>query len=128
MNTKKGEQGFLLLDVVFALFLFTLGFAALYGLTEGAIQEAQQVSNLTEAANYAQYVMEDLAAHPWTENFAEGSCTPGETVEGQKGRFQWKVVSEWETVGELLSVQVEVSWQEKRKIQKYSLVTLFSIQ
>lgn len=127
MNSKKSEHGFVLLDVVFALFLFTLGFAALYGLTEGATQEAQQVSNLTEAANHAQYVMEDLAAHPWAENFAEGRCTPGETVEGQKGRLHWKVVSEWETPGELLSVQVEVSWQEKRKTQKYSLDTLFSI-
>lgn len=128
MNSEKGEQGFVLLDVVFALFLFTLGFAALYGLTEGATQEAQQVLNFTEAANHAQNLMEDLAAHPWLDNLAEGRCKPGETVEGQKGRFQWKVYSEWEVPDELLRVQVEVSWQEKRKIQNYSLDTLFAVK
>ncbi len=128
MNSKQYERGFVLLDVVFALFLFTLGFTALYGLTEGAIQEAQQVINLTEAANYAQDLIEDLAAQPWTDNLQKGRCKPGETVEGQKGRFQWKLFSEWDTPGELLRVQVEVSWKEKGKTQKYSLETLFAIQ
>lgn len=128
MNSGKGEQGFVLLDVVFALFLFTLGFTALYGLTEGATQEAQQVINLTEAANHAQYLMEDLAAHPWIDNFAESRCKPGETVEGQKGRFKWQVFAEWHTPGELLRVQVEVTWKEKQKTRNYTLDTLFSIQ
>jgi Tfp pilus assembly protein PilV len=128
MNTKLSERGFVLLDVVFALFLFSLGFAALYGLTEGATQEAQQVINLTEAANFAQDLIEDLAAQPWTDNLLKGRCKPGETVEGQKGRFQWKLFSEWDTPGELLRVQVEVSWKEKGKTQKYSLETLFAIQ
>lgn len=128
MKSEKGEQGFVLLDVIFALFLFSLGFVALYGLTEGATLETQQVLNLTEAANQAQNLMEELAAHPWRDNFTEGRCKPGETVVGQKGRFLWKVVSAWDIPGELLSVQVEVSWQENRKTQQYSLNTLFSIK
>jgi hypothetical protein len=127
-GSKASNQGFVLLDVVFALFLFTLGFVALYGLTEGATREAQQVINLTEAANHAQDLMEELSAHSWTDNLAIGRCIPGETVEGQKGRFQWKIFSKWNNPGELLSVEVEILWKEQGKIQNYTLITLFSVK
>jgi hypothetical protein len=126
MKRFKGENGFVLIDVVFGLFLFILGFAALYGLTEGAVQETQQVFNLTEAANHAQSIMEDLAAHPWSENLAEGRCIPGARVSGEDGRFEWQVYSEWEIPDELLRVQVEVFWQEKGQSRSYILDTLYS--
>jgi Tfp pilus assembly protein PilV len=128
MIPKVNENGFALLDVVFALFLFTFGFVTFYGLTQGAIQENQEVFNLTEAANFAQNLMEELSAHPWSENLSQGKCIPGENVEGQDGRFQWKVNSEWEVPNELLKVQITVYWKEKGKVQNYSLDTLFSVQ
>jgi hypothetical protein len=123
----RRDQGFVLLDVVFALFLFTLGFTALYGLTEGAIHETQQALNFTEAANTAQNLMEDLSAHSWSENLTERRCIPGENVEGENGRFSWRIFSDWETPGELLKIQVTVIWKENGRDQSYSLDTLFSM-
>jgi hypothetical protein len=70
--------------------------------------------------------MEDLAAHPWPENLAEGRCIPGERISGEDGRFTWQVYSEWEIPDELLRVQVEVSWLEKGQSRSYTLDTLFA--
>lgn len=128
-SLSQEESGFVLLDVVFALFLFTLGFTSLYGLTEGAIHETQQALNFTEAANLAQNLMEDLSAHPWSDNFARQRCVPGASVDGSKGRFQWSITSDWQDpdqVDELLKVQIKVSWQENGKEKSYTLDTLFS--
>lgn len=127
MIPKTREQGFVLLDVVFALFLFGLGFTALYGLTEGANQETQQVFNRTEAANRAQNLMENLSAHSWSENLAVGRCIPGGSVEGRDGQFQWEIVSDWEIPSELLRVQVIISWRERGKVQNYALHTFFFV-
>lgn len=122
------EQGFVLLDVVLGLFLFTLGFVALFGLSEGALGEAEQALRLTEAANHAQNIMEFLAAEAWQDNIQEGRCIPGGTVEGQEGLFYWKVNSAWDIPGELLKVKVEISWLEQGRMQSYELESLYAIQ
>lgn len=127
LHVVKEDRGFVLLDVVFALFLFALGFASLYGLSEGAIQETQQALNFTEAANLAQDVIEGLSVHSWSENLTEGRILPGEEVQGEKGRFSWRIFSEWETPGALLNVQVTVFWQERGIEQSYMLSTLFAL-
>jgi len=126
MNLQK-EEGFVLIDVLLAIFLFALCFGALFGLTEGALQEAHEALRLTEAANYAQSIMESLNAHSWQENINEGRCIPGAEVKGQEGLFRWTVASQWIKEQELISVRVEVSWVERGRWQSYDLESFYAL-
>lgn len=115
-------------DVLLALFLFSLGFAVLFGLTEGAVFEARQASTLLEGANLAQEKLEQLAVHAWSENIASQACIPGGMVEGHEGKFHWLIHSEWEDIPELLKVSVEVRWMERGNPYQYKLESLYAVE
>lgn len=117
----------MLLDVLLGLFIFSLGFAVLFGLTEEAVFEAQQASTLMEAANLAQETMDRLTTQGWSENIATGACLPGSTVEGNEGRFHWLVRSDWDDIPQLLRVGIEVSWLERGKYSIYKLESLYAV-
>ena len=121
----KGQRGFVLIDVLMALFLLATGFAALYGLTEGAIQNSREALVITEAANLAQNLTEQLSVQSWTQNFAEGRCVPGSEVLGTENGFQWSIQSEWERENILLKVTTQVTWLKKGHPTRYALTTLF---
>ena len=127
ISTEKyyAPQGYVLFDVLLALFLFSLGFAVLFGLTEGAITEARQAATLMEGANLAQEKMEQLAARFWNDNIARQACLPGGTVEGDEGKFHWLIVSSWDDIPQLLRVSVEVLWTEKGNPHQYKLESLY---
>ncbi|MGE4271577.1 MAG: PulJ/GspJ family protein [Desulfitobacterium sp.] len=122
------NQGFALLDVVLALFLFALGFAALYGLSESAMKEAEQALRITEAANQAQSILESLANESWRDNIDTGHCLPGGEVRGREGIFHWTIYTDWELPEELLRVRVEIAWLEKGSERKYTLESLYAVQ
>ena len=118
----------MLFDVLLALFLFSLGFAVLFGLTEGAVSEARQAATLMEGANLAQKKLEQLAVHAWSDNIAQQTCIPGETVEGNEGKFHWLIHSEWDDIPELLRVSVEVRWTERGNPYQYKLESLYAVE
>lgn len=124
----KRSPGFVLLDALMAIFLFGLGFAVLYGLTESALAEAGQAEDLTKAANIAQQQLEGLQGCSWTENFAQGRCIPGEVVRGEEGRFHWSVFSEWDGLPDILHIKVEVLWPERRKKSSYQLESVYHVE
>ncbi|AGA69878.1 hypothetical protein Desdi_2454 [Desulfitobacterium dichloroeliminans LMG P-21439] len=126
--TINRNQGFVLLDVVLALFLFTLGFAALYGLSESAIKEAEQALRITEAANKAQSILESLAGDSWRDNINAGRCLPGGEVEGWEGIFRWTIDADWELPEELIRVRVEIAWLEQGSVRVYCLENLYAMQ
>jgi hypothetical protein len=128
-DSKKnnGDQGFVLLDVILALFLFGLGFASLYGLAESAWKEAEQAIHLTEAANLAQSIIEELAAVSWTDNINSGRCLLDDSVEGGKDLYNWRLFIDWAIPDELLRVQVEVFWLEQGRIKNYTLEGLYAL-
>src|SRR5665647_2763501 len=95
-DKTKASQGYVLFDVLLALFLFSLGFAVLFGLTEGALSEARQASTLLEGANLAQKKLDQLAVHAWSDNITQQACIPGGTVEGNEGKFRWIIASDWD--------------------------------
>lgn len=118
-----------MLDVLLALFLFSLGFAVLFGLTEGAIAQSRQASTLMEGANLAQKTMDQLAIHDWRDNFARQACILDGTVEGQEGKFQWIIRANWEDeMLQLLRVSVEVFWIEKGSYSQYKLESLYAVK
>lgn len=128
MNKAKTSQGYVLFDVLLALFLFSLGFAMIFGLTEGTISEARQATTLMEGANLAQKKMDQLAAHAWRDNIAQQACIPGGTVEGQEGIFRWMIHSEWEDCPQLMRVSVEVRWTERGNPYQYKLESLYAVE
>lgn len=127
-DKTKASQGYVLFDVLLALFLFSLGFAVLFGLTEGAVSEARQASTLMEGANLAQKIMDRLAVQIWSENIASQACIPGGTVEGHEGKFRWLIHSEWEDIPQLLRVSVEVRWVERGNPPWYKLESLYAVE
>ena len=126
-NKAKASQGFVLFDVLLGLFLFSLGVAVLFGLTEGAVSEARQASTLMEGANLAEKKMEQLAIHPWSDNIARQACIPGGTVEGNEDKFHWLIHSEWADMPQLLKVSVEVRWNERGNPYQYKLESLYAV-
>jgi hypothetical protein len=129
-STEKliDSKGYVLFDVLLALFLFSLGFAVLFGLTEGAVAEARQAANLMEGANLAQKKLDQLAVHTWSDNIARQACIPGGTVEGNEGIFHWLIVSNWDDSPQLLRISVEVLWTERGNPAGYKLESLYAVE
>ncbi|HWQ89275.1 MAG TPA: hypothetical protein VN374_04815 [Desulfitobacteriaceae bacterium] len=125
--SDEGKKGYALVDVLMALFLFSISFSVVYGLTETAVSENQQTANLTQAMNIARKSMERLAERPWSENLAEGGCIPSETVTGNEGLFDWTLCAEWDEYPELLNIEIEVEWLEKGKIHSYYLGSVYYV-
>ncbi len=108
-----------------ALFLFSISFPILFGLTETTNLENQQASNLSQAMNIAQKSMERLAGRSWTENIANSECIPGGVVMGREGLFEWTLYAEWDTFPDLLEIETEVKWLERGITRSYRLGSLY---
>ncbi len=133
MHIKKGNcfvagNGYVLFDLLLALFLLSLGFTVLLGLTVGAVTQSRQATTLMEGANLAQETLDCLAGHGWSDNIARQACIPGGTVEGTDGKFRWLIRSEWYDIPELLKVSVEVFWIERGKPHQYKLESLYAVK
>lgn len=122
------QRGFALFDVLIALFLFSLGFTALYGLRESTYAEMRAGMMLTEAANIAQTQMESLRAHSWTENISAGRVIPGGLVEGNYGLFHLQTAAAWQGLPWLLDVKVRVDWPEGSSRRSYELEGLYYVE
>ena len=122
------KQGYILLDVLLALFLFSLGFAVLFGLTEGALYESRQGATLLEGANLAQKKMDQLAVQVWNNNITRQDYLPDGTVEGNEGQFHWLIVSDWDDTPQLLRISVEVRWSEGGNPAWYKLESLYDVE
>ncbi|MDQ7095763.1 hypothetical protein REC12_19410 [Desulfosporosinus sp. PR] len=121
-------KGYILFDVLLAVFLYSIGFMALFGLIEEGIFETRQAFSLLAGANLAQSIMDQLAAHSWKENIAAQACIPGGIVEGQEGDFHWFIHSEWGDLPQLLRTSVEVRWVERGKEVQYKLESLYEVE
>lgn len=119
---KKKDSGFVLLDVLLALFLFTTGFAAVYGLSIGALKEGEEALNLTKAANIAQELMETFAS----EVCGTGNRIPDGIMQGKKEEYHWQITTEWIIPEKLLQVNVHITWLERGRTQGYKLTSLFA--
>lgn len=128
VREKTPPNGFVLIDALIAIFLLTTCFAALYGLTEGAIGNSREALATTEAANVAQNLMEQLSAQAWEDNFAEGKCIPEGKVEGSENGYRWTISSEWEVENVLLKVTTQVGWPKRGNLSTYDLTTLYYVQ
>ena len=128
MLAEKTSQGYVLLDVLLGLFLFSLGFAVLFSLTEGALSQARQASAFMAGSNLAQQKMDQLAVHNWDENILRRNCMPGGIVEGNEGRFHWIITADWGDCPNLLRVGVEVRWSVQESLFRYKLESFYAVE
>lgn len=126
-RSVRRNEGYILMDVLTALFLLSLGFAAFLGMNEGAVSETNQAANLCQAANIAQSKMEELAAGSWQENMDEGLCVPGEEVQGTEGKFRWTVDTDWGSPAAIIDVRISVEWLEQGQNRKYVLESMYDV-
>lgn len=114
-------------DVLIAIVLLSIGFVALYGLTESAVKQTQEGKNLISAANLAQSLMDELTIQGWETNLAAGTYVPGNPVQGEEGLFHWTVTTEWDSTPALLRVNVEVEWPEAGATRSFTLRGMFDV-
>ena len=126
-SSHSANSGYVLFDVLLALFLLALGFAAVFGLIEEAAAQSRQAMNLLEGANFAQSKLDQLAVHSWSDNIAGQACRPGSIVEGSAGKFHWVVKAEWEDSLNLLRVKVLVRWSDLGTPLSYTLESLYAV-
>ncbi|AFQ43020.1 hypothetical protein [Desulfosporosinus meridiei] len=125
---SRSNEGYVLLDVLLALFLFSLGFAVLFELTSHALSESGKAMTLMEGANLAQGKMDQLAVRNWRDNIAQRGCIPGGIVEGREGKFRWQIYSDWHDIPHLLKVSVKVMWSERGDPYQYKLESLYAVE
>ena len=128
MLANRRQGGFALFDVLMALFLFSLGFAAVYGLRESTYAETRTAIMQTEAVNLAQTQLESLLAHSWSENLRLKRVIPGEVLENTNGFYNLQTEAAWTAVPGLLKVKVRIDWPEGVKRRNYELEGLYYVE
>ena len=121
-------KGYVLLDALTGLCIFSFGFAIYYGLIESAEQQRIDAQHYLEAANLAQNKMELLVHASRTETLIPEYCLPGQVISGKEGKYDWEVWSRWESPPSLLSVEVRIHWAQEDVMKEYSLESLFYVE
>jgi hypothetical protein len=113
------------MDVLMALFLFSVGFATIASLHVAALREARQVLSINQAANLARNQMETWTANGWRENIHSGVCLPGGRIQGQEEMFVWTLEVDWEEENVLLRVTCAVEWPEGGECKLFILESYY---
>jgi type IV pilus assembly protein PilV len=73
------EKGFSLLEVIIALFILAIALLALAGLMASTMRNTSFGGHMTEAATFAQDVLEKLRAAPWASIVSGNDTATGST-------------------------------------------------
>lgn len=114
MNIKYNSKGFTLLEIVISLTILAFGFTAILSLFPIGFDAASRYTDLTKAAIYAQYVMEDKkrAGFPVAQ-VAAGTAFPVFSPPAFDARFTYGVTaapSPPAATDNSQSVTVTVNW------------------
>ena len=132
MRTGR-NRGALLVDVLIASFILSVGLLAVAGLFIQVNQEGRALSRQETAAYFAQDGMERLrhfGSEEWTvENLADAADT--DWLEKDGVRFERAINlhtrPELDPKGNLLEAEVRVSWRENAQLRQMVLLTYFVV-
>jgi len=117
---KRDAAGFILLDVLMALFVFGIGFAAFWGLGVTAAKKAVQTEHYHEAIRLAGNLLESQLARSRNIPQAEWPETDESLVsDGTEERYRWQLTASFDVNFRLVYVRVEVFWQDGNRERKY---------
>lgn len=129
----RWNQGALLVDVLIASFILSVGLMAVAGLFIQVSQTGKSLSRQEAAAYFAQDGMERLrhfGSEEWTaENLADAADT--EWLEKDGVRFERAIIlhtrPELDPKGNLMEAEVRVSWRENTQLRQMVLLTYFVV-
>jgi type IV pilus assembly protein PilV len=114
-NTLQNENGFTLLEVLFALVIFSIGLLAVNAMTTMVIKSNYMSKNLTTAVHLAQNKLDALNAGPYADvdnaGLADELDLDAQEVAGA-GIFNRSVTVTTSTAPDYKTVEVIVSWSD----------------
>jgi type IV pilus assembly protein PilV len=114
-NTFQNENGFTLLEVLFALVIFSIGLLAVNAMTTMVIKSNYMSKNLTTAVHLAQNKLDALNAGPYADvdnaGLADELDLDAQEVAGA-GIFNRSVTVTTSTAPDYKTVEVIVSWSD----------------
>lgn len=114
-NTFQNENGFTLLEVLFALVIFSIGLLAVNAMTTMVIKSNYMSKNLTTAVHLAQNKLDALNAGPYADvdnaGLADELDLDAQEVAGA-GIFNRSVTVTTSTAPDYKTVKVIVSWSD----------------
>ncbi|MCM1566946.1 MAG: hypothetical protein FNP40_05225 [Dehalobacter sp. 4CP] len=123
MNAKK--KGFVLLDVLTGLFIFSLGFAVMLALINTAYIKSSHTDNTLQAVNLASSTAEEITAVLLDDPSAVYHYLSG-TTRDESGQFSRTVCCEWDSPN-LLKISVKINWTELEDQKEFKLTYLHYI-
>jgi type IV pilus modification protein PilV len=112
MKKKTRQNGFTLLEVLFALAIFSIGLLAIIGMTTMTIKSNFMSKNLTTAVHLAQNKLDALRAEAYT-SVVDSSETGLDSQEAAgAGIFDRSVTVIPSTAPDYKTVEVIVSWSD----------------
>ena len=102
----KEQNGFTLLEVIIALFIFSVGLLAVASMQMRAIKGNYFSGTLTEATSWAADQMETLMSLPY-DDLAAGSHTPDPHY-----NITWNVLED-DTTNNTKTITITVAWTDR---------------
>jgi len=108
----KEQHGFTLLEIIIAIFIFSIGLLAVVSMQMTAIKGNHFSGTLTEASNWAADQMERLMSLPYTDDdLAAGDHTADLRQEGIYG-ITWNVLED-DTTNNTKTINITVAWTDR---------------
>ena len=126
MTHSKESKGFTLIEVLIALVILSISLLALAGLMVSTTRNNASGGHLTEAATFAQDILERLRVSPLTSIptgvMIQNSCV-GSTGINYTG--SWTAVTN--TSATLDTITITVSWTDPGKLQPHSISMISAV-
>jgi type IV pilus assembly protein PilV len=108
----KEQNGFTLLEIIIAIFIFSIGLLAVASMQMTAIKGNYFSGTLTEASNWATDQMERLMSLPYADDdLAAGDHSDDLRQEGIYG-ITWNVLED-DTTNNTKTINITVAWTDR---------------
>lgn len=119
--SKQGERGYIFLDILIGLFILGIGTAVYWGLISSVTISSEENANYLHAVNLARSTLDELFADFKKKNGIIHNYIQNDITDRVEDRFQRIVRADWEEIPGLLSLTVEINWDERGKSRTYRL-------
>ena len=120
---SKPVKGYIMLDILLGLFLFSIGFAVVWGLNTSSVFKSAQMEKSLQAINLAASTIDELHT-VFKQDRARISNYTSLDVEDKQGAFYRVIRAEWVSK-DLLLLAVEVRWTDRSTEKQYYLESYY---
>jgi len=120
---KANNHGYVFIDILVGLLIFSLGFVAVLSLNNWVAQSKAQADNYLEAVNIASSTMDEIL-HEYKEFAGDLSNMPNMT--DRYGKYE-RVIVMTKDAPNLCTVSVKLKWIERGEPREYLLESLLYV-